>query len=68
MSYLQARISDLEHLRRDDDGLDPYEASRQALVLVKRAGIHPHFVQPAIGRVLRAMETLTKMRKRWLIN
>jgi len=35
---------------------------------VKRLGIHPHVVQSAMQRLLRAMEALLKMRKRWLVN
>jgi hypothetical protein len=68
MCYQQARVSDLERLRVDGDGLDPCEASRQALVLVKRAGIHPHLLQRAIERVFRAMDALAKIRKRWFVN
>jgi hypothetical protein len=68
LRYMQARVSDLERLRVDGCDLDPFEASRQALVLVKRVGIHPHFVQSAMQRLLRAMEELIKMRKRWLVN
>ena len=67
MCYTQARLSDLERLRFEGDEFEGYEASHQALVLVKRAGIHPHFVQDAIQRLLRAMDALIRTRKRWLV-
>jgi hypothetical protein len=67
MCYLQARISDLERLRSGGDELEAFESSQRALVLVKRAGIHPHFVQGAIQRLLKAMDVLLKTRKRWLV-
>ena len=68
MCYVQARVSDLERLHSDDDDeVELFDASQRALVLVKRAGIHPHFVQNAIRRVLKATEALLKTRKRWLV-
>lgn len=67
MLYMQARIKDLERLKKDTRGIDSYEASNQALLLVKRAGIHPHFVQSTIKSLLLAIESLIKTRKRWLV-
>jgi hypothetical protein len=63
---MQARMSDLERLRANGDELEPCDASERALILVKRAGIHPHFVQSAVARLLRAFEELMKTRKRWM--
>ncbi len=65
-TYLQARVGDLQRLRERDDELEVCDASRRALTLVKRAGIHPHHVQNAIRRLLGALEELLRARKRWL--
>jgi hypothetical protein len=65
--YQEARLSDLRALRNDRDGLDDYEASQRALVLVKRSGIHPHFIQNAIKRLLSAMDSMRKSQKRWVV-
>jgi hypothetical protein len=68
MCYMQARVSDLEHLVADGDELDACDAALQSLVMVKRAGIHQHFVQGEIQRLLRALEGLMEARKRWLVS
>jgi hypothetical protein len=65
--YQEARLSDLKALRNRLDGLDDYEASQRALVLMKRSGVHPHFFQAALKRLLSAMDALRKSQKRWVI-
>lgn len=67
IAYLRNQARQINDFRQESSSLDPLEAWKKILILVKRAGIHPEFIQGSLERLEQLVNELIAARKRLLI-